>query len=72
VVASVVLTALFFAALHASHVLTNDVSRSSALLLVLQAVVVSVWWGALVVVGKSIWPRRLPRSNSGVFRKRMA
>ncbi len=56
VVASVVLTALLFAALHATQVLTNDLSRSAALLLVLQALVVSVWWGALVVVGRSIWP----------------
>jgi membrane protease YdiL (CAAX protease family) len=56
VVAGVVLTALLFAALHATQVLTNDLSRSAALLLVLQALVVSVWWGALVVVGRSIWP----------------
>jgi len=56
VVASVVLTALLFAALHATQVFTNDLSRSAALLLVLQTLVVSVWWGALVVVGRSIWP----------------
>jgi membrane protease YdiL (CAAX protease family) len=56
VVASVVLTALLFAALHATQVLSNDLSRSAALLLVLQTLVVSVWWGALVVVGRSIWP----------------
>jgi membrane protease YdiL (CAAX protease family) len=56
VVASVVLTALLFAALHVTQVLTNDLSRSAALLLVLQALAVSVWWGVLVVVGRSIWP----------------
>jgi uncharacterized protein len=55
-IASVVLTSLLFAALHATQILTNDLSRSAALLLVLQALVVSLWWGALVVVGGSLWP----------------
>jgi hypothetical protein len=41
---------------NATQVLTNDLSRPAALLLVLQALVVSVWWGALVVVVRSIWP----------------
>ena len=56
VVASVVLTALLFAALHSTQVLTNDLSRSAALLLTLQTWIVSLWWGALVVVGGSVWP----------------
>ena len=56
VVASVVLTALLFAALHSTQVLTNDLSRSAALLLTLQTLSVSIWWGALVVVGGSLWP----------------
>jgi membrane protease YdiL (CAAX protease family) len=56
VVASVVLTALLFAALHSTQVFTNDLSRSAALLLTLQTLIVSIWWGALVVVGGSLWP----------------
>lgn len=54
--ASVVLAALLFAALHGIQVLTNDLPRSAALLLILQALVVSIWWGALVVAGGSLWP----------------
>jgi membrane protease YdiL (CAAX protease family) len=56
VVAGVLLTAVLFAAPDAIQVLTNDLSRSAALLLVLQTLVVAVCWGALVVVGRSIWP----------------
>jgi len=54
--ASVVLSALLFAALHSTQVFTNDLSRSAALLLTLQTLIVSIWWGALVVVGGSLWP----------------
>jgi membrane protease YdiL (CAAX protease family) len=51
-----ILAALLFAALHGTQVLTNDLSRSAALLLILQTLVVSIWWGALVVAGGSLWP----------------
>jgi len=46
VVASVVLTALLFAALHSTQVLTHDLSLSGALLLTLQALIVLIWWWA--------------------------
>lgn len=53
---SVVVTSLVFAALHLTHVFTFGAGPSSALALALQTCVIAVWWGALVVVGRSIWP----------------
>jgi membrane protease YdiL (CAAX protease family) len=55
-VGSVVLTALLFAVLHMMQVFTHGVSRSAALLLTLQTSIVAIWWGALVLLGGSIWP----------------
>ena len=55
-IGSVVVTSLLFAALHLTQVFTSGVSLPSALVLTLEACVVAVWWGALVVVGGSIWP----------------
>jgi len=55
-IGSVAVTALLFAALHLTHVFTFGADLPSALILTLQSCVVAVWWGALVVVGGSIWP----------------
>jgi membrane protease YdiL (CAAX protease family) len=55
-IGSVVVTSLLFAALHLTQVFTHGVSLPSALLLTLETCAVAVWWGALVVVGGSIWP----------------
>lgn len=56
ILGSIILTAALFALLHLTQVFTYGTSPSSALVLVLQAFVISIWWGALVVMGSSIWP----------------
>ncbi len=56
IVGGVLLASALFALVHITQVFTHGTSLSSALLLVLQAFVISVWWGALVVMGGSIWP----------------
>jgi membrane protease YdiL (CAAX protease family) len=56
ILGSILLTAALFALLHLTQVFTYGTSLSSALVLVLQTFVISVWWGALVVMGGSIWP----------------
>ncbi len=56
ILGSIFLTAALFALLHLTQVFTYGTSLSSALILVLQAFVISIWWGALVVMGGSIWP----------------
>ncbi len=53
---SVVLTSLLFAVLHITQVFTHGVSLPSVLLLTVEAWVISIWWGALVLRGGSIWP----------------
>ena len=55
-IGSVVLASVIFAALHITQVFAFGVSLSSALLLILETCVVSIWWGALVLWGRSIWP----------------
>jgi len=55
-IGSVVVTSLLFAALHLTHVFTFGAELPPALILTLQTGVVALWWGALVVVGRSIWP----------------
>jgi len=55
-VGGVALTALLFAVLHMTQVFTHGVSRSAALLLTLETGIVATWWGALVLLGGSIWP----------------
>jgi membrane protease YdiL (CAAX protease family) len=55
-IGSVVLTSLLFAVLHITQVLTHGASLSSELLLTAETCVFSIWWGALVVLGGSIWP----------------
>lgn len=56
ILASVLLTSALFALVHITQVFTYGVSLSSALLLILQALVIAFWWGTLVVIGGSIWP----------------
>jgi membrane protease YdiL (CAAX protease family) len=53
---SVLLSSALFALVHLTQVFTYGTSLSPALLLILQAFVISIWWGALVVIGGSIWP----------------
>jgi membrane protease YdiL (CAAX protease family) len=55
IIASVVLTAVLFALPHAVGMFMG-LSRQSALMLVLEGIVIAVWWGSLVVWGGSIWP----------------
>jgi membrane protease YdiL (CAAX protease family) len=54
-IGSVILTAVLFAVPHIVAVFMG-VSRSAALLLVVQGCIIAVWWGALVLWGGSIWP----------------
>ncbi len=56
IIRSVVFTSLLFAVLHMTQVFTHGASLPSVLLLTLQTCIISVWWGALVVLGGSIWP----------------
>jgi hypothetical protein len=51
----VILTAVLFAVPHIVAVFMG-VSRSAALLLVVQTCIIAVWWGALVLWGGNIWP----------------
>ena len=53
---AVLVTSLIFAVLHLTQVASGGLSPSGASLLTLQALVIAVWWGALVVAGGSIWP----------------
>jgi len=53
---SVLLASALFALVHITQVFTYGLSLSSALLLILQALVIAFWWGTLVVTGGSIWP----------------
>jgi uncharacterized protein len=55
-IGSVAVTSLLFAALHLTQVFTFGAEPPFALILTLETAVVAVWWGALVVVGGSIWP----------------
>lgn len=53
---SVVLASLLFAVLHLTHVFTAGASLTSALLLTVETFIISIYWGALVLWGGSIWP----------------
>lgn len=55
-IGSVVFTALLFAVLHVIQVFTNGLPSSAALYLVSATLVIAIWWGALVLMGGSIWP----------------
>jgi uncharacterized protein len=54
-IGSVVLTTILFALPHIVGMFMG-ISRQSALLLVLETIIIAVWWGALVNWGGSIWP----------------
>lgn len=54
-IGSVVLTGVLFAVPHFVAVFMGT-SRSAAGLLVVQTIIIAIWWGALVVWGGSIWP----------------
>jgi len=54
--AGVLLTAVLFSIIHLTQVLTNELSPMSAILLMIETLIVSFWWGAIVVSGGSIWP----------------
>lgn len=56
IIKAVVVTSIVFAAMHLMQIASAGLSPSGALILVLQTAVIAVWWGALVVVGGSIWP----------------
>ena len=56
ILGSVLFTSALFALVHLTQVFTYGVSLTSALLLILQTFIISVWWAALVVLGRSIWP----------------
>ncbi len=55
-IGSALLSALLFAVLHILQVFTFQISLPSALLLIAETFIISIWWGALVISGKSIWP----------------
>lgn len=55
-IGSVGLTSLLFAVPHLMQVLISGVSLSSGLILILEGIIVSIWWGSLVLWGGSIWP----------------
>ena len=56
ILGSVFLSSVLFALVHLTQVFTYGLPLSAALYLVLQTLIVSLWWGALVVIGGSIWP----------------
>ena len=55
-IGSVVLTAVIFALLHLTNIFAYGMPLSAALLVTLQTCIVAIWWGGLVLLGKSIWP----------------
>jgi membrane protease YdiL (CAAX protease family) len=56
IVGSVILTSLLFAVPHLMQIFTSDVSILSVLVVILEGSFISIWWGALVLWGESIWP----------------
>lgn len=53
---AIILTSTFFAVMHLTQMFTQSLPLPAALLLFAQTLLLSFWWGALVVTGKSIWP----------------
>lgn len=53
---SVIVTSGFFALFHLLHVAFYGQSLTSTLLLVFEVFIISIWWGAMVLKGGSIWP----------------
>ena len=56
IIGSVVLASLFFAVLHLTQIFSQGTSLAPALFLTLETCIISIFWGALVVSGGSIWP----------------
>lgn len=56
VLGAVALSALLFAVVHATQIWTVGLPRAAAGLLVLQTLLMALWWGALVAYGGSLWP----------------
>lgn len=56
IIASILFSSLLFAVLHITQVFTGGISGLSMLLMTLETCIISIWWGALVLLGKSIWP----------------
>jgi len=56
IIGSILFSSLLFAVLHITQVFTGGISGSSMLLLTLETCIISIWWGALVLLGRSIWP----------------
>ena len=56
VAGAVALAAVLFAVMHGSQVWTSGLPRAAAGYLVLQTLLMALWWGALVVYGGSLWP----------------
>lgn len=54
--ASLGLMSLLFAVLHLMQVFTQGLPPQAAVYLVLQTILISAWWGMLVLMGGSIWP----------------
>ena len=54
-IGSVVLTAVLFAIPHLTGVFMG-VSLPATVMLVVEGCIIAVWWGALVLWGKSFWP----------------
>ena len=55
IVGSVLITSLIFALFHSMGALSSGFSLALGLLLV-EALIISIWWAALVLKGGSIWP----------------
>ena len=55
-IGSVLLMSLIFAFMHATATFSSGLSGTSLLLLITEAFIISIWWGALVLNGRSIWP----------------
>lgn len=54
--AAVTMMSVIFGLMHVLWVFFSGLSGLSALFLALQAIIISVWWAALVLAGGSIWP----------------
>lgn len=55
-IGSIAVTSLIFAGLHITQVFTHGASFAAALFLTLETLMISIWWGVLVLLGGSIWP----------------
>ncbi len=53
---ALLLSSLLFALLHLLQVFTSGLSIDAALVMVVETLMIAVWWGALVLWGGSLWP----------------